>query len=135
MSTVAGRLPQSADQLAAPSIWRDVDALPSVRSSGRQPEEALEFSWRPRGFLAQGSWPSPLREPLPQGYRLSGGRRDPDGFFRRGRVLERLPLNDFEVEDKDPVHDRNEQQFDKSGEAETTDLRVTKWLPERATAN
>src|SRR5450755_1073997 len=47
-----------------------------------------------------------------------------------GRVL-RFPANDLQVEHEDAVKDRHQEQSDKGSDAKSTDLRVTKRLPER----
>src|ERR1700745_2144158 len=42
-----------------------------------------------------------------------------------------LPANDLQVEHEYAVKDRHQEQSDKGGDAKSTDLRVTKRLPER----
>src|ERR1700687_2189798 len=47
-----------------------------------------------------------------------------------GRVL-RLPANDLQVKHEDAVKNRHQEQSDKGSDAKSTDLRVTKRLPQR----
>src|SRR6202162_4924419 len=51
-------------------------------------------------------------------------------FVMHGRVL-RLPANDLQVKHEDAVKNRHQEQSDKGSDAKSTDLRVTKRLPQR----
>src|SRR5580704_10516668 len=51
-------------------------------------------------------------------------------FVMHGRVL-RFPANDLQVEHEYAVKDRHQEQSDKGSDAKSTDLRVTKRLPQR----